>query len=286
VALSVRSPTRLQISVQDQLVCPYCDTVLNGSALSCRCCGRDLTLVLPLLRRLNAAEARLAGLDALEGRLASLEKVRERGRFKAEAVEAAEAGALEADAAAAPPSAFQASLSRRRFWVLPIGFAVLLAAYWMVVLGLDLSLSVLRFASMVIPFATGLAYFGVRPRLSWLDASIAVMFALFSVGAMNALLGWIDNIPLLPQGVAAWRETSFYALSIGASMFAGMLLRVTQAALSAKGLVSVPALRSVLLSMNGKMPMDTLKAIETTILMVSTALTIMTGLIAGLLGVK
>lgn len=269
--------------MQDQLVCPYCDAVLNGNALSCRCCGRDLTPVLPLLRRLNAAEARLATLDAVEGRLASLEQAQERRRFKAEAIEDGEAEAAETDEAVRP---FLASASRRRFWVLPIGFAVLLAAYWTVVLGLDLSLSVLRLASMIIPFGTGLFYFGVRPRLSGLDASIAVLFAIFSVAAMNALLGWIDNIPLLPQGVSAWRETLFYALSISASMFAGMLLRVTQAALSAKGLASVPALRKGLLAVNGKMPMDTLKALETTILLASTALSIMTGLIAGLLGVK
>ncbi|HEY5797195.1 MAG TPA: hypothetical protein VIU82_19475 [Bosea sp. (in: a-proteobacteria)] len=258
--------------------------MLNNSALSCRCCGRDLTPVLPLLRRLNAAEARLAGLEAIEGRLASLEQGQERRRFKAEAVEASE----DSEAAAETGEATRPFLtpSRRRFWVLPIGFLVLMAAYWTVVLGLDLSLSVLRLASMIIPFGTGLVYFGVRPRLTGLDATIAVLFAIFSVAAMNALLGWIDNIPLLPQGVAAWRETSFYALSIGASMFAGMLLRVTQAALSAKGLASVPALRKGLLAVNGKMPMDTLKAVETTILLASTALSIMTGLIAGLLGVK
>lgn len=259
--------------MQDQLVCPYCDATLNGSALSCRCCGRDLTPVLPLLRRLSA----------VEGRLASLEQVQERRRFRAEAVDApdGDAGAATQE----PVSPYLASASRRRFWVLPIGFAVLLAAHWMVV-GLDLSLSVLRTAAMVIPFGAGLVYFGVRPRLSGLDASIAVLFALFSVVAMNALLGWIDNNPLLPQGVAAWRETMFYALSIGASMFAGMLLRVTQAALSAKGLASVPALRKGLIAVNGKMPMETLKALETTILMASTVLSIIAGVIAGLLGVK
>ncbi len=262
--------------MQDQLVCPYCDAMLNGSALSCRCCGRDLTPVLPLLRRLSV----------VEGRLASLEQTQERRRFKAEAIEAAEDSEAEAAEASEAADPFLVSGSRRRFWVLPIGFAVLLGAHWMVVLGLDLSLSVLRLASMIIPFGTGLFYFGVRPRLSGLDASIAVLFAIFSVAAMNALLGWIDNIPLLPQGVSAWRETLFYALSIGASMFAGMLLRVTQAALSAKGLASVPALRKGLLAVNGKMPMDTLKAIEMTILLASTALSIMTGLIAGLLGVK
>ena len=76
--------------MQDQLVCPYCDAVLNGNALSCRCCGRDLTPVLPLLRRLNAAETRLAGLEAIEGRIASLEQAQERRRFKAEAVDASD----------------------------------------------------------------------------------------------------------------------------------------------------------------------------------------------------
>lgn len=260
--------------MQDQLVCPYCDATLNGSALSCRCCGRDLTPVLPLLRRLDAAEARLA----------KLEQAQQAPRFTAAVVEASD-GDVAATETPEPARPYLVS-SRRRFWVLPIGFLLLLAAHWTVVVGLDLSLSVLRMAAMAIPFGTGLVYFGVRPRLSGLDASIALLFAIFSVAAMNALLGWIDNNPLLPQGVAAWRETMFYALSIGASMFAGMLARVTQAALSAKGLASVPALRKGLLAVNGKMPMDTLKALETTILMASTALSIIAGLIAGLLGVK
>ena len=261
--------------MSEQFDCPYCDATLNASALSCRCCGRDLTPVLPLLRRLNALEARLAGLEqAGKARL-----------VKAEAVEVArdrEAETTEASEAAKP---FLVSASRRRFWVLPIGLAALLAAHSIVV-GLDLSLSVLRLASMILPFVTGLVYLGVRPRLFGLDVSIALLFAIFSVAAMNAWLGWIDNNPLLPQGVAAWRETMFYALSIGASMFAGMLARVTQATLSAKGLASVPALRKGLLAVHGKMPMDAIKALETTILMISTALSIVAGLIAGLLGVK
>ena len=103
---------------------------------------------------------------------------------------------------------------------------------------------------------------------------------------MNALLGWLDNIPMLPQGVAAWRETFFYALSIGASMFAGMLLRVSQVASTARGLASLPELQKGLLAVKGDVPMDTLKAIELTILLASTALSVITGMVAGLLGVK
>ena len=90
---------------------------------------------------------------------------------------------------------------------------------------------------------------------------------------------------MAPQDVAAWRETFFYTLSISASMFSGMLLRVTQTALKARGLTSIPRLRDGLLGANGKLPMDTLKAIELTILLVSTVVSAITGLLAGLLGV-
>jgi len=257
--------------VQDQTVCPYCEAVLSRHVLSCRSCGRDLTPVLPLLRRIEALECRLAGI----------EKEREERRL------APVAPRIEApEAEAEPPAPRLGLIARRRYHALPIGLLLLLGAYAMVVLWLDLSLSVLRFASIAIPFGTGLIYFGIRPRLTWFDAGVATAFAIFSVAAMNALLGWIDNIPLLPQGPTAWRETFFYALSIGASMLSGMLLRVTQAALTARGLVTLPELRKGLLAVNGKLPVETIKTIETTILMVSTVISAIAGFIAVLLGVK
>ncbi len=257
--------------MQDQTVCPYCEAVLSRHVLSCRSCGRDLTPVLPLLRRIEALECRIAGI----------EKAREERR-----VAPAAPNPDAPDAEAPPPAPRHGLIARRRYHALPVGFLLLLGAYAMVVLWLDLSLSVLRMASIAIPFGTGLIYFGIRPRLTWFDASVAIGFAIFSVAAMNALLGWLDNIPLLPQGPTAWRETFFYALSIGASMLSGMLLRVTQAALTARGLVSLPELRKGLLAINGKLPVETIKTIETTVLMVSTVFSAIAGFIAVLLGVK
>ncbi|PZN94394.1 MAG: hypothetical protein DCF30_20390 [Hyphomicrobiales bacterium] len=192
-------------------------------------------------------------------------------------------------ALAAAEDAAAASLSpppRRRIWALALGLVVLLCAYGSVVMWLDLPLWVLRTASIVVPFATGVLYLDVRPRLAKIDIAVAVSFAIFSVVAMNAWLAWSDNIPVLPQGVAAWRETMFYALSIGASFFAGLMVRVSQAALSAKGLASLPGLREGISSVHGKLPLETLKTIETAILMASTALSVAAGLIAGLLGLK
>ncbi len=264
--------------MQDQFTCPYCDATLNEGVLSCRCCGRDLTPVLPLLRRLDALEERLT---AVEKRAAD-----ERAMSAARPAEPQGIAAIEPVEALRDPEPATRPLARRRFWVLPFGLVLLLLAYCGVILWLDLPLWTLRLASITIPFFTGLIYFGIRPRLIAFDIAIAIAFAIFSVVTMNALLSWHDNIPLLPQGSAAWRETSFYALSIGASMFSGMLLRVTQAALAARGLVSLPELRKGLQAVHGKVPMETLKTIETTILMAGTAISAIAGLIAAILGVK
>lgn len=265
--------------MQDQFVCPYCDAALNRGVLSCRCCGRDLTPVLPLLYR----------LDALEERLAMVENRAEQdqaARATAQAAEPQRAAVFQPMEPQRDIAPAVLPLARRRFWVLPFGLVLLLIAYCGVVLWLDLPLWVLRLASITIPFLTGLIYFGIRPRLIAFDIGVAIVFAIISVGTMNALLSWHDNIPLLPQGAAAWRETSFYALSIAASMFSGMLLRVTQAALTARGLVSLPELRKGLQAVHGKVPMETLKTIETTILMAGTAISAIAGLIAAILGVK
>ncbi|MFC3690721.1 Trm112 family protein [Chenggangzhangella methanolivorans] len=251
--------------MQHQTGCPYCHGPLAEGALSCRSCGRDLVPVLPLLTRLSALEARLAKLED---------------------------GALARPLALAPPPAAEAATDEtpplpaawRRYEALAVGFAALLAAYAAVVFWLDLPLAYLRLASIIIPFAAGVVYFGVRPRLRWFDVAIAASFAVASVATMNAALAWVDGVPIAPQGVVAWRETVFYALSIGASMLTGLLVGVLRAALRARGLTSIPRLRDSLLSGNGKTPLDTLKAIELTILMVSAVISAVTGLAAGFMG--
>ncbi len=260
------------MSAAHQFDCPYCETVLNEGALSCRCCGRDLTPVLPLLRRIGSLETRLTALQE---------------DFATRAVPVAALPEADAVLAADQPAAVPEAMDgRRRPAWLALGMGALLAGYWAIVIWLDLPLALLRLLSIAVPFAAGYGHAGRKGRLGWPDAAIAVLFAVAAVAAMNAILGWVDGIPLMPQGTAAWRETLFYALSIGASLYAGMLLRTSLLALEARGMTSLPHLRERLLAVNGKVPMDTLKAIELTVLMVGTALSAATALVAGLIGVS
>lgn len=237
--------------------------------LSCRCCSRDLTPVLPLLSRISKLEDSISALES-QMNLLRAEKIN--------------AQLLPAPDSHASEGTFP--LGRRRLWPLPLGFAALLLAYAMVVLWLDLPLSVLRFCSIIIPLGAGFAYLGHRPRLSWTDVAIAALFSILSVFAMNLILGWVDSIPILPQDTAGWRETMYYMLSIGASMLSGMLLRMSFAVMAVRGLTSLPRLRQGLLAMNKSMPLDTLKAIELTVLLLGTLLSAITGLFAGIMGLS
>ena len=177
-------------------------------------------------------------------------------------------------------------LGSRRWWPLPVGFVALLLAYASVIFWLDLPLSFLRFSSIVIPFAAGFAYLGARYKFYKFDALVAVMFSGLSVLAMNMILSIVDSIPVLPQDTAAWRETMYYMLSIAASMVSGMLLRMTIMALGVRGMTSLPRLRQGLLNVNKSMPLDTLKAIELSVLLLGTLLSAITGLFAGIIGLS
>lgn len=252
--------------VQDLSGCPYCHGPLNAGALSCRSCGRDLTPVLPLLSRIVSLESRVAKLEALARTQAALP--------------APSSSAADGDASASAA----APVTGRRYWILAAGFVALLIVYWAVVIWLDLALAYLRLASILIPLSAGAGYIGVRPRLAWSDVAATVLFAVAAVAAMNAWLGWIDGVPIAPQGAAAWRETLFYALSICASMFSGLLLGVLRAALHVRGLASFPRLQERLVGGERKAPLDTLKAVELTILTVSAIISAVTGLAAGFLG--
>jgi hypothetical protein len=228
-----------------------------------------LTPVLPLLTRISNLERSISSLESQFNLLRS---------------ERPGAQLLPAPAFSGSGTAFAAG--RRRIWPLPVGFAALLLAYATVVLWLDLPLTVLRLSSMAIPLATGFAYLGYRPRLAWMDVTVSILFSMLSVFSMNLILGWVDSIPVLPQGTAAWRETMYYTLSIGASMLSGMFLRMLFVAMAVRGLTSLPRLRQGLLTMNKSMPLDTLKAIELTVLLIGTLLSAITGLFAGIAGLS
>ena len=117
------------------------------------------------------------------------------------------------------------SLARALVYVLA-PTVLLLAAHFLATVTFDLPLIYLRLASLIIPLPFGIAAC-VAHRIGPRGAlCIGVATALLSVGGMLTVIGYLDNVPILPGSWNEWRETFEYAASIALSLLTGNIMAV------------------------------------------------------------
>ncbi|MDR3435863.1 hypothetical protein [Telmatospirillum sp.] len=183
--------------------CPFCDEEIKDSALVCKHCGRDLSVLRPVLDRFTAIEARLASVEtALQTLSGHVDDVRSK-----ETVPPRPARRLTADVALLAPALLL--------------IALLLAAHWVIIATFDLNTWVLRLVSILLPLPFGL----LGPRSVTATVAMAVTVAVTAVWGMLAITGTIDHVPVLPDNLHDWIETTEYAVSIALAFATGHLLR-------------------------------------------------------------
>ena len=211
--------------------CPYCISEIDDAALACPHCTRDLTLLRPLLQKIETLESSLqARIDALVQRLPE-----------------ARAGERLAAPAETPPST-------RREWLLALltPLLFLLIAHLLITQVWDARDWVLYATSIAIPFLPGLRLMRLRRRPLTAATLGGLLMACVAVFAMSALTGIIDKSDWLPNDARSWRELANYALSIGLSFVAGgivgQLLRERADRLEAARIRAIELLSSKALS--------------------------------------
>ena len=182
--------------------CPYCVSEINDEALACPGCTRDLYLFKPLLAKIDALEATVAGLE---------EKLK-----AAEPPSAAETTEPQPEL-----SAGELRLQGILFWTAPL--VLLLIAHGLITVVYDLNTLVLRIVSLLIPLPFGLMLMRNGPRRvgPWLFGAFGM--AVLAVLGMSTLTAHIDHTAILPQDRREWREFVEYAASVGFSFVTGMV---------------------------------------------------------------
>ena len=94
-------------------------------------------------------------------------------------------------------------------YVVPV-VLLLLIAHYLVTVQFNISPLYLRLASFAIPLPFGMATYAVN-KIGWRGAfGIGALIAFLSVSGMLTVIGFIDNVPIIPPTFLEWRELFEY----------------------------------------------------------------------------
>ncbi len=177
--------------------CPFCAEEVKDAALVCKHCSRDLKIPKPLIEENQHLIATIGELRL------------ELDRLKAQVTQRKS------------PAKFWAK--HLAVYILP-PIVLLLVAHVLLIVVLDVKPLIMRIVSMLIPLPFGFALAWLA-HLGWRTAAgIGVLIGVVAVAGMTAIIGYVDNIPILPENLREWRETAEYAVSIALAFLTGNIL--------------------------------------------------------------
>jgi hypothetical protein len=206
---------------EQQINCPYCLFEIPRAASVCGHCTRDISLIRPVLARLNDVDNELS---FFKQELSDLKEVIEQDKIKLQNSSHQLLTNIQFEQVALESPKIL-GLKAFLIFVLTLMLTILTldALHWLFQFFYDFNLLFLRVVTVAVPFVVAVLLFR-KIKLYWvyclLGASVTGAIAVLGMLAISSL---VDGVPLIPQTVRDWREAVEYAISISSSLFTGFL---------------------------------------------------------------
>jgi hypothetical protein len=112
-----------------------------------------------------------------------------------------------------------------------LAFIVLVLAHFIIIVANSLPLIALRIVSILVPLAFGFLCKESGRRTMLVEFAYGLAVAVASILVMSAIVGKLDNVPVLPRNAHEWREFAEYGASIAFGFLTGAIVRQTAIAM-------------------------------------------------------
>lgn len=208
--------------------CPYCFGEIVADASTCRHCGKDIYVLMPILRKMAALSAEVSELRTLVHDNLPVAPLQTGAHSTIEHTSALTQlqNLVQADLTQAQieNETGMGRYVRDTSLYLIFPLLLLLSAYAVVVYLYELRPFYLHLASLLIPLPFGLILFARRQRHGLIWSLLFAGMALLAVFSMNAISGILEDMPIYPKNAAEWRESFEFSISILCSALTGILL--------------------------------------------------------------
>lgn len=189
--------------------CPYCVSDINGQALVCHQCKRDIALPKQLMLRINELEEQLHNLEKNQQSQLEIDTL-----------------AIETKNCETTPSSLEKYrtffFDFAKFFVLPLLLLVL--AHICITIIYDTKIIYLRIVTLILPMCFGYFLYHQQSRNTLVWLIFVVTLGWVSVAGMSVVTSYVDDSPVWPQTIYVWRDLIDFSASITFSYVTGMLL--------------------------------------------------------------